>query len=460
MYIYGGQINSCENTNQFISYDFEKNEWALVRPKMEGDLLPIDSHTANIWEKEENKKTMIVFGGFIGGTIGDYSNAVYEYDFEQNEWKTLFENKPVDAIEITKTTVPQGRMSHAAAISNNCLYIFGGFDGNTRLNDTWSFDLVEKKWQRLGLEGFVPEVRLQLCSLIFQPRNGHSLIAYKNNIILFGGIHDVTHEKNDILVFDISKNTWSVLEKETKWAFEEDYKSDKSNKSYLKAETGVNQFKPSKFGAEKKDMRLITLDQDSISVSMYTQQESPRNNESKYTIQKNFQIPKTHKYHKLKLESYTFTHKGLVSPQSTKNFSYSPTGSEFKSSLQERKEKDALMKKNALLKEFEVSDKEGESLRAATPTTEAMRKSISGLGFTVDNQSDFQMQKMALDQTKIALLKNYEVNNASIKLGVKPCARDGHSACVDGNKLYIFAGDRHKMSFNDLFVLHLEYIQP
>jgi hypothetical protein len=262
------------------------------------------------------------------------------------------------------------------------------------------------------------------------------------------------------LVFDISKNTWSVLEKETKWAFEEDYKSDKSNKSYLKAETGVNQFKPSKFGAEKKDMRLITLDQDSISVSMYTQQESPRNNESKYTIQKNFQIPKTHKYHKLKLESYTFTHKGLVSPQSTKNFSYSPTGSEFKSSLQERKEKDALMKKNALLKEFEVSDKEGESLRAATPTTEAMRKSISGLGFTVDNQSDFQMQKMALDQTKIALLKNYEVNNASIKLGVKPCARDGHSACVDGNKLYIFAGDRHKMSFNDLFVLHLEYIQP
>jgi Kelch motif. len=167
MYIYGGQINSCENTNQFISYDFEKNEWALVRPKMEGDLLPIDSHTANIWEKEENKKTMIVFGGFIGGTIGDYSNAVYEYDFEQNEWKTLFENKPVDAIEITKTTVPQGRMSHAAAISNNCLYIFGGFDGNTRLNDTWSFDLVEKKWQRLGLEGFVPEVRLQLCSLIF-----------------------------------------------------------------------------------------------------------------------------------------------------------------------------------------------------------------------------------------------------------------------------------------------------
>ncbi len=268
----------------------------------------------------------------------------------------------------------------------------------------------------------------------------------------------MTHEKNDIVIFDIAKNTWTILEKETKWTFE-DEKTDK-NKSFLKAETLLNQHKPSKFG-DKRDIKAIMTDPtDSISVTMYTDErdDSPKNNISKYSIQKNLQI-KNHKYHKVRLETYK-SPRGLVSPQSTKNFNFSPTGSEFKSSLQERKERDMLMKKQALLKEFEVSDKDGENLRAATPTTEAMRKSISGLGFTVDNLSDFHLQKLALDQTKTALLKHYEINNASIKVGVKPCARDGHSACVDGKQLYIFAGDRHKMSFNDLFVLNLEYIQP
>lgn len=33
-------------------------------------------------------------------------------------------------------------------------------------------------------------------------RNGHSLINYKDNLIIFGGIHDITHEKNDMFVFE------------------------------------------------------------------------------------------------------------------------------------------------------------------------------------------------------------------------------------------------------------------
>ena len=36
-------------------------------------------------------------------------------------------------------------------------------------------------------------------------------------------------------------------------------------------------------------------------------------------------------------------------------------------------------------------------------------------------------------------------------LGRRPCARDGHIAFMWKDKLFIFGGDRHLMSFNDFF---------
>ena len=36
-------------------------------------------------------------------------------------------------------------------------------------------------------------------------------------------------------------------------------------------------------------------------------------------------------------------------------------------------------------------------------------------------------------------------------IGKKPCARDGHTLNVLKDKMYIFGGDRHLMSFNDLY---------
>ena len=57
-----------------------------------------------------------------------------------------------------------------------------------------------------------------------------------------------------------------------------------------------------------------------------------------------------------------------------------------------------------------------------------------------------------------------------LRKGKKPCARDGHKGLskyfyknhsnlkivVKGNQLIIFAGDRHKMSFNDIYKLDLQ----
>ena len=37
----------------------------------------------------------------------------------------------------------------------------------------------------------------------------------------------------------------------------------------------------------------------------------------------------------------------------------------------------------------------------------------------------------------------------------RPCARDGHSASLNGDKMIIFGGDRHLISFNDLYMISL-----
>jgi hypothetical protein len=41
-------------------------------------------------------------------------------------------------------------------------------------------------------------------------------------------------------------------------------------------------------------------------------------------------------------------------------------------------------------------------------------------------------------------------------VGKKPCARDGHVAVIIEDELIIFGGDRHQMSFNDIFKLNLK----
>lgn len=47
-------------------------------------------------------------------------------------------------------------------------------------------------------------------------------------------------------------------------------------------------------------------------------------------------------------------------------------------------------------------------------------------------------------------------NNSNIVVGKKPCARDGHISVIIKDELIIFGGDRHQMSFNDIYKMNLK----
>ena len=42
-------------------------------------------------------------------------------------------------------------------------------------------------------------------------RSGQSAVVYKDYILMFGGIQEITRELNDLLVYDIKNNRWVTL---------------------------------------------------------------------------------------------------------------------------------------------------------------------------------------------------------------------------------------------------------
>jgi N-acetylneuraminic acid mutarotase len=97
----------------------------------------LDSHSAVITEQNN----MLIFGGFIKEK-GNYSNSIYEFDFSTSSWNTLFDSSQIDK----QSKRPCGRCHSSMCIFNDKVYIFGGMNGNHKLNDFWCFDLKTKKW--------------------------------------------------------------------------------------------------------------------------------------------------------------------------------------------------------------------------------------------------------------------------------------------------------------------------
>ena len=90
----------------------------------------------------------------------------------------------------------------------NKLYLFGGMN-IIRLNDLWvcsitSINKFEKKyiWKKVNIKGEKP-----------LPRNGHSMVYYRNNLIMFGGIIEEKgglRVQEDLLCYDLIDKKFSV----------------------------------------------------------------------------------------------------------------------------------------------------------------------------------------------------------------------------------------------------------
>jgi hypothetical protein len=82
---------------------------------------------------------------------------------------------------------------------NETLFIFGGKDEGSRMNDLWSFSLSDYRFTKLKDEGELPAVR-----------NGHSMNYSEGKLYVFGGIHDITWELDDLHIYTLKVRHWSL----------------------------------------------------------------------------------------------------------------------------------------------------------------------------------------------------------------------------------------------------------
>ena len=92
-----------------------------------------------------------------------------------------------------------------------------------------------------------------------------------------------------------------------------------------------------------------------------------------------------------------------------------------------------------------------------TPTTDKLRGTFiiknSGESFdTYYNQMRRRKGEGAKGKARDAAVAKAK---KTMKPTFRPNARDGHSAIMQGNQLFIFGGDRHHMAYNDLFTISL-----
>jgi N-acetylneuraminic acid mutarotase len=77
------------------------------------------------------------------------------------------------------------------------MFIFGGKDeDNNKLSDLWEFNLNTYQWSEVQVED------------IPLARSGHSCTLYKDFMLVFGGIHEVTKELDDMIIYDFKNRRW------------------------------------------------------------------------------------------------------------------------------------------------------------------------------------------------------------------------------------------------------------
>mmetsp|Transcript_56873 Transcript_56873/g.133639 ORF Transcript_56873/g.133639 Transcript_56873/m.133639 type:complete len:509 (+) Transcript_56873:273-1799(+) len=129
MLVVGGH-DGAKHLNDFHQFNFDTLEWSLVETMGQvAPPSPRDSHSAVVCGD-----TMYLFGG----STGSARNDLYSFSFETYQWHEV---RPA-SMAGQKAAVPCPRFCHTCEVYNNSLYIFGGYDGQQRLNDFWQFRLA------------------------------------------------------------------------------------------------------------------------------------------------------------------------------------------------------------------------------------------------------------------------------------------------------------------------------
>ncbi|EGR29299.1 kelch motif family protein, putative [Ichthyophthirius multifiliis] len=413
MYIFGGNKQSLKSTNDIWTYDYIYDEWQNVEPKDQIKPLEIDSHCATV---DDTRACMYIFGGFSNARNGGYQDKLWQFNFDSFSWQEIGEQSKQK---------PSKRAGASITILGQAIYMFGGTIVDKKFNDIWKFNTHENQWE---------QIEIQENSIQPETRNGHILINFKDNLIIFGGIHDITHEKNDLYVFAPHNKQWHIID------------DDISHIQKREDENNNTSCMPFQDNAKN-----LSADQTL--------------NTSKLNYEENHNLLNKQQHSSNKqLKNYSFMG---CTPIFKKNYKSILKGNDTNiiikevhntskniNQMKENRKKKFQIKKRNLLQEFELNETEKLTFRNNSPTTETMKNSIVSVGNPIGkNKNSLKIQ----DQSKTNIQQQFDFKQNKV-MGRRPCARDGHSAIICDNQCFIFGGDRHLMAYNDIYIVDLDKI--
>lgn len=232
--------------NDLLRFDVKEKSWGRAFATGSPPA-PRYHHSAVIHDS-----SMFVFGGYTGDIHSNSNltnkNDLFEYRFQNGQW--------TEWKFIGKT--PVARSAHGAAVYDNKLWIFAGYDGNARLNDMWTISLLPGElriWEEVTQSGDCPptccnfpvavaresmfvfsgQSGAKITNSLFQfhfrdkkwtristehilrgappppPRRyGHTMVSFDRHLYVFGGAADSTLP-NDLHCFDLDTQTWNVV---------------------------------------------------------------------------------------------------------------------------------------------------------------------------------------------------------------------------------------------------------
>jgi N-acetylneuraminic acid mutarotase len=168
--LFGGDAgtSSAALLNDTWAYDPVANTWADLHP---AGALPLarDCHSM-VYDSDTGRA--LVFGGEVSTALSASGvlNDTWAYDPATNAWTTL---NPTGSL-------PAARASHAMAYDSaeHRAILFGGWNGSSRTNDTWTYDPATNAWTKLSPTGSLPSGRC--CNrMVFDSTTAR--------VIIFGG---------------------------------------------------------------------------------------------------------------------------------------------------------------------------------------------------------------------------------------------------------------------------------
>eukprot|EP01128_Nolandella_sp_AFSM9_P009900 TRINITY_DN659_c0_g2_i1.p1 TRINITY_DN659_c0_g2~~TRINITY_DN659_c0_g2_i1.p1 ORF type:complete len:225 (+),score=45.53 TRINITY_DN659_c0_g2_i1:742-1416(+) len=146
-----------------------------------GDSPPACSaHTAVVY-----KKYIYLFGGWDGNETTD---NFYKLNLKKKKW----------SVAKSKSAKPSPRRSHISFVKDDCIYIWGGFDGTANCStELHQYHVPTKKWSIIETKGTPPAARSRSQAVVFHGR-----------VAIFGGWDRKDHFE-DWHEFDFGTKTWT-----------------------------------------------------------------------------------------------------------------------------------------------------------------------------------------------------------------------------------------------------------